>query len=420
MPLKDIDDHKIATFIIKNMLNYDRLDLNKIKATFDMNDFEVREALIRLFKDKKVFGKITPQPDGGIYLVFSADELQNKQLDLQDIIDWDLKQFEIVGTSDDDTLREENLKSLMSSITSKASQVQIMTASKRKEIDQKNLISVEMNVKIIGIKTVLVIGISNASGFHITEGKMRLRFDDFLQIRPQFDDHEFERNEGELMIFINELPAQSSQTLRIYIYDMENRKFDIDGFFQYRNNTFTMRFIKMEQINVDFNLPPIVPSKCDIGEIKTMMKDPDYFKRMQGIGSPIICDFNEIMRLFDEILQKYQLVQILKHNDPTPMWFYSGKIQDPNEEMLDLLAIPQVKNEFFALYVSCKNGNIVSTFIHNIILDFQNYLINRKFLPKDFRVIDLNCTSCQTVLDRFPKSEEEIVCQKCGYNQVIW
>ena len=61
MPLKDIDDQKIATFIIKHMLNYNRLDLNKVKANFDLNDFEVREALIRLFNDKKVFGKIPIQ-----------------------------------------------------------------------------------------------------------------------------------------------------------------------------------------------------------------------------------------------------------------------------------------------------------------------------------------------------------------------
>ncbi len=57
MPLKDINDQKIATFIIKNMLNYDRLDLNKVKANFDLNDFEVREALIRLFNDKKYLEK---------------------------------------------------------------------------------------------------------------------------------------------------------------------------------------------------------------------------------------------------------------------------------------------------------------------------------------------------------------------------
>ncbi len=359
-------------------------------------------------------------PDGRTYIVFSADQLQNEQLKLEDIIDWDLKQFEIVGTGVEEGPRLENLKSLMDTVTSKTFDAQTMTASKRKEIDQKNLISVEMNIKIIGIKTAIIIGISNASDSPVTEGKMRLRFDDNLQVRPQFDDHEFERIEGELIIHINELPGQSSQTLRIYVSGVENRQFSIDGFFQFRNNKFTMRLIKMEQISVDFNLPSITPSKCEVGEIKTMMKDPDYFKRMQGIGCPIISDLNEIMKLFDEIMKKYQMVQILKHNDPTPMWFYSGKIQNPSGEMLEILAIPQVKNNYFALYVSCKNQNIVNTLVHNIILDFQNFLINRKFLSKDYRLIDLNCTSCQKVLDRFPESKEGIKCNKCGYSQLVW
>ncbi|MHA1611112.1 MAG: hypothetical protein ACTSYU_03595 [Promethearchaeota archaeon] len=420
MPTKDENDNKIATFIIKNMLSYDRLDLNKVKAAFDLDDFEVREALIRLFKDKKVFGKITPLPDGRTYIIFSADELQKKELKLEDIIDWDLEQFKLVGTGVDDIPRVENLKSLMSNLSSKASQLQVMTASKRKEIDQKNLITVEMNIKIIGIKTAIIIGISNASKSPVTEGKMRLRFDNNLKVRPQFDEFEVERIEGELIIHINELPAQSSQTLRIYVYDVVNRKFDIDGFFQFRNNKYTMRFIKMEQISVDFNLPSIEPSKCDLGEIKVMMKDPDYFKRMQGIGCPAIYDLNEVVRLFDEVLQKYHMVQVLQHNDPTPMWFYSGKIQDPSGEMLDILAIPQVKSNFFALYVSCRNQNIVNTLVHNIVLDFQNFLINRKFLSKDFRVIDLNCTGCQTVLDRLPESGEEVKCKKCGYSQLVW
>ncbi|MHA1674691.1 MAG: hypothetical protein ACTSYI_13815, partial [Promethearchaeota archaeon] len=335
------------------------------------------------------------------------------------IIDWDLKQFELVGTGIEEDSRVENLKLLMNTMTSKTSGAQTMSASKRKEIDQKNLISVELSVKIIGIKTAVIIGISNASDFPATEGKMRLNFDDNLQVRPQFDDHEFERIEGELIIHINELPGQSSQTLRIYVSGVENRQFSIDGFFQFRNNKYTMRFIKMEQINVDFNLLAITPSKSEVGVIKTMMKDPDYFKRMQGIGCPSV-DLNEVMQLFDEIMQKYQMVQILKHNDPTPMWFYSGKIQDPSREMVEILAIPQVKNNYFALYVSCKNQNIVNTLVHNIILDFQTFLINRKFLPKDYRLIDLNCAGCQTVLDRFPESKEEIKCKKCGYTQTVW
>lgn len=415
----DIDENKVATFIMKNMLSYDKLDLNKIKAQFNLDDFGVRDAIIRLYRANKVFGKIVQKEDGRSYLVFSMEEMQKRKPSLEEILDWDLEQFELVGSNPEDTPRLESLKLLMQSVSSKTNQTQVLTASKRKETDQKDLISVEMNVKIIGIKTAIIIAIQNGSSYDATEGKMRLRYDSYLNVRPQFEDHKYENKEGELTIWINELPAKSTQTLRIYVQDINNRKFQINGFFQFRNNKHTMRLIKMEQINVDFNLPEIIPWECDVSKIKNIMKNSEYFKRMQGLGTPSLINMDELMSLFNEIMERHSFKLILKHSDPTPMWFYTAKIDGP-EEPLEILAIPQVKNNFIAFYVCSKNKDIVSTLIHNISKDYQTFLINRKFLPTEFKLIDLNCYNCQTVLDHFPVKGMEVICPKCKRSQKVW
>ncbi|RLI65543.1 MAG: hypothetical protein DRO88_04255 [Promethearchaeia archaeon] len=416
---KNFDLQKITTFIVKKMLNNDKLDINKIKSEFSLDDFQVREVIIRLYNDNKVFGKIKHYPDGRTYLQFSMDEIQKKNLTLEDILDWDLEQFEVLGITQKETPRVENLKSLMAEMAEKKTQPMEIVTSKHREIDQKDLITVELNVKIIGIRTVILIGIQNNSDFPATEGKLRLKYDEGLTIRPQFNEYSYEDNSGEIIIGINDLPAKSAKTLRLYVSDIHDRKFSIRGFFQFRNNNLTMRLIRMEEINVDFNIPEITPLKGDINLIKSIMRNPEFFKRMQGVGCPDLKCEHDIMKIFEEILEIYHFMSIIKNDNPAPMWFYLGSITKDNES-LQILAIPQIKNGFFALYVASKNKDLVSTLIHNLVIDFQKHLINRKFLPETYKLVDLNCVSCQNILNSFPPQGAEIECPKCGYRQKMW
>ncbi|WP_457557102.1 hypothetical protein [Candidatus Harpocratesius sp.] len=415
----DFNIQKIATYLIKNMLNYNKIDLNKIKAQFSLDDFEVRKALIKLYQDNKIFGKIQSDSDGRTYLVFTLDEIQKKQLKLEDIIDWDLEQFRLIGVTEQDELRVENLRHLMSNVVQKKENKLEISTSRLREIDQKDLISIEMTVKIIGIKTVTIIGIINSSDYPATEGKIRLIYDNNLTIKPQFDEYPFERKSGEISIKINELPAKSTKTLRLYVYDILNRQFHINGFFQFRNNKYTIRLIKLEEINVNFNIPEIKPLQGNINDIKAIMRNPEYFKRMQGVGCPNLDCQSMVLPLFHEIMERYHFSNILKNDKPVPMWFYLGTIESPDGP-LEVLAIPQIKNNFFALYVSCKNKDLVATLIHNLVLDFQQHIINRKFYPNDYKLIDLNCVNCQKVLETFPPQSTEIKCSKCGYSQLVW
>lgn len=401
------------------MLDNDKLDINKIKSQFSLDDFQVREALIRLYQNKKVFGKIIAYPDGRTYLKFSLDEIQKNKLSLEDIIDWDLEQFEILGITKQEAPRVENLKALMAEMADNKMKPYENVASKHREIDQKDLIIVEMNVKIIGIRTVVLIGIQNTSDFAATEGKLRLKYDENLTVRPQFEEYPYEINSGEIVINVNEIPPKSAKTLRLYVYNIFDRKFTIRGLFQFRNNNLTIRMIRLEEIKVDFNIPEIAPLEGDLNKIKSIMRNSEMFKRMQGVGCPDLDCASDIMKIFEEILDKYHFKNTIKNDTPAPMWFYLGSIPY-QDEFLEILAIPQIKNEFFALYVASKNRDLVSTLIHNLILDFQKHLINRKFLADSYKLIDLNCVSCQNVLDSFPPQGTEIECKKCGHRQKVW
>ncbi len=421
-------ESSVASYLMKYMLTHKRIDLALLKDEFGISDKDIRLILIRLYNKNQVFGKIVRDSNDKekAFLFFRTPEEKNNAWGVKDILDCDISELGIDLTQNPTSLGKpprfstETWHQLTQNIdTASVSELQ---ASSLKESDQKGLVSIAMQFKIIGFYIALIIIIQNKSEEPIYQGKLRINLTPDLplaSIRPSIT-HTHE--ESQIVIEVGDVVSNSVANFRLSFHQELPGIIEANGFFQFYNFKKTARIFKMESIAIDTAIPIINPCVINDEEVRVFMNNSRYHRKIQGFGFSHPIPIFLLQSIWEDILQAAGFFLVSdQRNEQNNMSLFFGKALRPRpKEEFFILVAPQMKKNIFAFFICCEYEVITVNLLRILCLQFQKRLVEKKLLQSNEQLIDMNCAQCGTLLEIFPPKGELIGCKKCHLIQNPW
>lgn len=410
-------DLTIASYIAKYMLSHSRLSLDILKDDFALDDLQVRQVLIRLFYQGKIFGCIDSSETGSVFLKFfgASSEVDLLKYSVGDMLDWDVSKFDLDG------LKGQVVQDIpiMDDFDITAS---TSVYSRIKETHQKDLISVELNFDISCDKVALHILIGNASAHSIDSVLLRINNEKSVKVtgvRPSFP---LKIEETSFEINLSSIDQTTQKKLIVY-FDLgpNTLKLAVSGFIRYKNFEGFARFLRLESIDIDQTLPIFTPEDANTKIIEPFMKSKHVYRRLQAFGLPNITDANLASQYMDQAAEGigfHHVSKIEKKDSRMSFWF--ATFQNPAKEIFRILLVPQVKNNVLAFYCCGIYETIVANLIRKVCYDLLAKLRKDGILTVQDNLIDMNCIRCNKMITIFPPKGDVIACSSCQLLQTPW
>ena len=410
-------DLSIATYIAKYMLSHKRLSLEILKDEFKLDDHQVRQVLIRLFYQGKIFGFLKKSEIGSIFLNFPSIDsgIYLQDCSVQEIMDWDIAKFDL-----------EKLRKISEPALENDNDFQntdnALAYSRTKETNQKDLISVEMFFDISCEKVALYVEINNNSLELIEMVILRINFENnpyIVGIKPDIpikvEDNYFEVELGTINKTIQK------KFIVFFDFGVNTIKLDVKGYMRYKNFEGYARFIRLESINIDQTLPVFTPEMCDPKMVKTFMKSKHVSRRIQAFGITNLADVNLAFKNMIEVSQEIGFELISKvEKDHSQMVFFFAKFHNPSNEVFRILLVPQYKNNVLAFYCCAIYETIVANLIRKLCDNLIGKLRSKRLISDQDQLIDMNCIRCKKMMNLFPPKGDVIACSSCQLLQTPW
>ncbi len=233
-------DQEIASYIVRYILDHQRISTGLLKNKFNVDDLELRKTLIRLYFRGQIFGPITTIDSGTTFIIFTHPDPDNVEIpSIESLIDWDISKFDL------ETLKQEAINSLP--LIHDFDEAETETVySRSKEKDQKDLISVEMVLDIICEKVSVSINIINSSDLPIINTRLRLNYGEKLKVVGVKPDYKLTIEDSYSWVEIGEIgPNQVKKIIILISQQIFGGFLEIDGILQYKNVEEYNRFIRL-------------------------------------------------------------------------------------------------------------------------------------------------------------------------------
>jgi hypothetical protein len=401
------------------MLRKDKIALTQITEKFMIVERQLRETLIRLFFQGKVFGRID-----GHFLIFSPADTA-----IEEIIDWPLSEFDLKSLiteaqkamqSDTKKTAENELNKMYGELERFGNrEVEITRAKESSLVDP---VTTETRFLFAGNKLNLRIHLKNVSNNPVTHIRIKVEYPaqivNVLTVRPELD----LQVEGQtIWMNIGDLPAKNGRNVTVVFLEKERGNIFIDGHIQYKSAEGFIRFIPLQHTVYEFQMPTLITGHLSPDAIVDFMKNPDVYQNTISYGLPNSLTPNQAHDFLRTSLKEVGFTIVSEVNQQGILAsFMIAQVQAPNEEVLDILCVPQIKDQVILLYAACKNDLIVSNLLRYTSRILHIMLSNEELIPTGSMLVDLNCIKCGAVLGRFPKQGEEISCPFCQTKQMPW
>jgi hypothetical protein len=416
MPEKDT---AIASFIVKFMLNHAKINLDVIKEKFQINDLQIRECLIRLYFKGKIFGRIEEN-----FIIFNE---KNTSLALEDVIDSPLANFDLskliqesqsLSIELDGPALDENqlLQQHMQVQSSKD-----VDFSRAKESNKSEGISLETRFGFAGYKLKIKIIITNSSPTSITNGKVKLAYPPELHVISIFPNLDKEIIGDSIALNFGEVKENSSIILAILFRQEKYTSVNIQGTLQYTTSSGFARLLRIEPSTSVYMLPQFAAGTLSPEEIADFMKDQSNMKHILAFGVPKSISEAQAQYYMEQVVSFLGFINISKViKKDMSMSFYSGQTETPDGTILQMLVVPQVKNNTMQIYAAGKNDEIIISLLRTLGYQVEQVLQADNVISTESFLIDLNCINCGAVLPNNCAQGEEIVCRFCRTSQTPW
>ncbi|UYP45597.1 hypothetical protein NEF87_001882 [Candidatus Lokiarchaeum ossiferum] len=415
--MDNFGDLSIAAYIAKYMLSHKRLSLEILKDEFKLDDQQVRQAIIRLYYQGKIFGFLKASETGSIFLNFSSsdNEINLQDCSIQEIMDWDVSKFNL------DELRK-SAESALENDNDFQDTDSNPAYSRVKETNQKDLISVEMYFDIACEKVALHVHINNISPELIEAVILRINFENYFHISGIQPDIPLKIEENYCEVELGTIKKALQKKIIIF-FDFGKRmnELSVNGYMRYKNFEGYARFIRLENINVDQTLPVFTPEKCDPKMVKTFMKSKHVNRRIQSFGITNFADTNLAFQNMIEVSKEMGFELISKvEKDQSQMVFFFAKFHNPSQEAYRILLVPQCKNNVLAFYCCAIYETIVANLIRKLCFNLVGKLRSKRLITDQDQLIDMNCIRCKKMMNIFPPKGDVIACSSCQLLQTPW
>jgi hypothetical protein len=161
-------------------------------------------------------------------------------------------------------------------------------------------------------------------------------------------------------------------------------------------------------------IPKIIPSSY----IREFSQIPGMKRAItsMGVGTSGTLNPEIYFNLLEQVFLRNNVQLITKDKDRMILWYFGAELESRD----DVLLIGQIASNKIELIATSKNHQVLISFLTLFSNKFREEVVARGIVNSLDRIHDVECKYCGTVLPYFPKQNEEIQCNKCNYEQVVW
>jgi hypothetical protein len=289
--------------------------------------------------------------------------------------------------------------------------------AKTSEISQEDFIKLEVNLGYLGSHVRLVLKITNKSDFPINDIEVKLEFSNQLEVFRTTPKLEFIKHESGIIAKIPAIPEKQFSESKFYLNPESLGKGKIVGQVKFVNYKDFVRLLKIEELEYNLTVPPIVPKTIPNELIAEYNANPSMKKDIRSYGLPDklnpITAFNHIIH----IIRTKNFAQITKIDelDKKIAWFF-GTTEDGQYEVLVVGQVIQNKMEFYA---SSTNEQLLSALLTAFSIDLKRRILISSVVRTEKEIYDLFCMECGGILPYFPKPGEFVDCKYCNTKNLV-
>jgi hypothetical protein len=269
------------------------------------------------------------------------------------------------------------------------------------------------------------IKIHNDSLASITELKVKIDYPKFLEITRSYPLTVYvpegveERGNLKSVVEFDEINEKSSKEIHLYFTPQSlGHHGEIKTIVTYVNNKDFVRVLNSEAVGIRLNeimiMPKIIPSSR-IGEFARV---PGMKKAIKSMGVELHSPLNPdiFYNIVEQIFRRNNLQLIAKDPEKKILWYFGADVDLRD----DVLIIGQIVSNKVEIITLSKNHTELISFLTLLSNGVMEHILERGIVSTIDRIHDLECKYCGAVLPYFPKTEEEITCPKCNYEQIVW
>ncbi|MFX0002462.1 MAG: hypothetical protein ACFE9C_00975 [Candidatus Hodarchaeota archaeon] len=222
-------------------------------------------------------------------------------------------------------------------------------------------------------------------------------------------------------IVFGELKEKSSQEIHLqftpYISPSTG---EFKSIITYVNNKGKLKTLRPKPIKIEIEKLILTPKIIPNLQIREFTRLPGIVRVLMSYGIGIRKKIN-LIEIVEHILQSQNLQLITKDKERGMLWFCGTDMQSSS----DILTFSKIDLNRIEIIAYSKNPIILASFLFlfsNILREQLSISkkILKKILKSEIKIFELVCINCGTILPRFPRKGESIICNKCDYEQIVW
>ncbi|MFX0038840.1 MAG: hypothetical protein ACFFCY_16240 [Promethearchaeota archaeon] len=188
----------------------------------------------------------------------------------------------------------------------------------------------------------------------------------------------------------------------------------------YVNNKGKLKTLRPKSIKIEIEELIITPKIIPSSQIREFTRLTGTIRVLMSYGIGIRKKVN-LIDIVEHILQAQNLQLITKDKERGMLWFCGTETQSSS----DILVFSKIDLNRIEIIIYSKNPIILASFLFlfsNILreqLSISKKILKR-ILKSEIKIFELVCINCGTILSRFPRKGESIICNKCDYEQIVW
>jgi hypothetical protein len=290
-------------------------------------------------------------------------------------------------------------------------------------IDQEDKIKLEYDFRPFSGHYLYAILLSNQSLAPITDVKIKIKYPEFLSLTRctpptiHIPASIEQRGSKQINLEFDEFNENSKKQINLHFTPLSLKHIgELRTIITYVNNKDFVRVLNSEPVEIRINKLNITPKIIPSFQLKKILQIPGIKKAIKsfGVGSPV--DLDIYFNIIEQILRTHNFQLIAKDIENKIIWYLGTDLESGE----DLLVIGQIVLNKVEVISASQNHQIIISILTQISNDFKERVLRRGIIPSINHIYDLECKYCGAVLPYFPNKGENIECEKCKYEQIVW
>ncbi|MFW9773992.1 MAG: hypothetical protein ACFFEO_17705 [Candidatus Thorarchaeota archaeon] len=292
-------------------------------------------------------------------------------------------------------------------------------------VDQENRIKLITDFKPYGGHYLYTIELLNESFASITDVKMKIFYSNFLTITRNFPPTLYipgpviEGDSFKISIDFDEINERSQKDIQLHFSPLSlGHRGEIKTIVTFVNSKDFIRVVNSDPVELLLDEITIIPKIIPSTYIREFSQIPGMKRAIisMGVGTSATLNPEIYFNLLEQVFLRNNLQLISKDKERMILWYFGAELESKD----DVLLIGQIVSNKIELIGTSKNHQVLISFITLFSNKLREEIIARGIVDSLDRIHDLDCKFCGTVLPYFPRQDEEIQCNKCKYEQIVW